>query len=102
MYIALTGDLSSGFIVCGPFADAEAIDDASVEEAFFGPGGCSGYWSVSLNEPSDPNGTVVVFAGDITRDWHDQFTGPFTRRPRRSTETMSCPWASSSSSSPCP
>jgi hypothetical protein len=92
MWIALVGDPNEGYTVCGPFAEAADIDAAPVPETYASPG--DGYWSIPLNMPSvedacdldvplpddagyDPAGNAVVFGGDISEDWHDQFIGPF-------------------------
>jgi hypothetical protein len=87
MWIALIGSPTEGHKVCGPFATAKAIDEAPVQQ-YDEPYCGSGYWSIELQKPSygpaqekvegyDPVGKFIVFTGDITREWADQFFGPF-------------------------
>jgi hypothetical protein len=92
MWIALIGDPMEGFMVFGPFADAKAIHAASNDDDGIG----DDYWHFPLVKPVDPsnddtiefveplpadvgydpNGTAVVFGGDLT-DGPWLFYGPF-------------------------
>jgi hypothetical protein len=94
-YIALLGEPNTGFTCAGPFS-SEAIDEGCfvAEEAYDVAG--AGVWTIPLTKPSahdaniivqepmvgdagyDPNGTAIVFAGNICGDWHNEhFYGPF-------------------------
>lgn len=72
-FIILTGDPSTGFTAVGPYAAACAAEDDG-DYARIEYGG-SDWWVLPLNEPCDPNGTIVVFSDNIESSF--TFTGPF-------------------------
>jgi hypothetical protein len=92
MWIMLVGDPHSGFTVCGPF-QTEDGDGARGEAARATYGG-NDWYEIELQRPHDPgnivldvplpddagydpNGTAVVFGGDITCKDGWLFYGPF-------------------------
>jgi hypothetical protein len=78
MFIVIFGDVMAGFTVAGPYhSDGAARAAADCEQLHSGT--CD-YDVLELESPcvgADPNGTAVVFGGDIT-DGPFLFYGPFT------------------------
>jgi hypothetical protein len=72
-FIILTGDPAVGFTAVGPYVAACAAEDDGdyARNEYDG----SDWWVLPLHEQHDPNGTFVIFSGNIENRF--SFTGPF-------------------------